>query len=85
METLDQDLDQTQNQDQDQDQDQLPGSRAVQVGMATDDPSAPSLFSPGIKVEFHGSASTLPPGQPTGDGKGEGADHARPSMAPHPR
>lgn len=73
------------HQDQDQDKDQIPGSRAVQVGMATEDPSAPSLLSPGIKVEFHGSASTLPPAQPTGDGRGDGADSARPPMAPHPR
>lgn len=85
VETLDRDPDQTQTQDQDQDQDLPPGSREAQVGMATEDPSAPSILSPGIKVEFHGSASTLPPAQPTGDGRGEGADNARPSMAPHPR
>lgn len=85
METLDRDLDQTQTLDQDQDQDQLPGSRAAQVGMDTEDPSAPSLLSPGIKVEFHGSASTLPPSQPTGDGRGDGVDNARPPIAPHPR
>lgn len=56
-----------------------------QVGMATEDPSAPSLLSPGIKVEFHGIASSLPPSQPTGDGKAEGVDSARPPIAPHPR
>jgi hypothetical protein len=56
-----------------------------QVAMATEDPSVPSLLSPGIKVEFHGSASTFPLSQPTGDVRDEGLDNARPSMAAHPR
>ncbi|KAJ0114016.1 hypothetical protein J7T55_007850 [Diaporthe amygdali] len=83
VETRDQDLDQAQKRDQDPDQ--APDSSNVEVGMADEDPSAPSLLSPGIKVEFHGSAPTLPPSQPTDDGRGEGDGHARPSMAPHPR